>query len=245
MRDILFIHRRFLVVIGNVGTAGFRDPGAADLQARLDLDLRLLPCLLGRLLLLQLLVRQRREHRRQLLDLLPSQALCRAAVEVLQEQVVLRLLLLLDEQRYQGVLHPVEAQPADRVEHVERREVQELVLVRDQRPLVPLLAPQAAEGYLAQEVPRGGEVGVHLRHQLPLALGAEVVFEPDLLEELRLELRAPSGVGCLVLGYALGFRLLVGGGFGGPLGFGFLLLLFLLALFFGVFGVPGFGDLFF
>lgn len=224
--------------IGGVGSAGH--------QGRLVLlRLGLLPGLLGRLLLLHALVAERGQGAGDLLDLVAGQVLRELLGELLQEEGVVRLLVVGAEDGDQGVAQVLELRLGLRVEEGQGAQVDRLgrVLGVDRhgradrgRLAAAGLADAHAEAGVAEEV-----LGVL---QVGLLLGAAEALAPRRL--VLVLVLAVVGLGQtagplrLVLGDALGLGLLVGGGFGVGLRLRLGGLLGLLSLGFGVIGrVPG------
>ena len=196
-------------------------------------SLALPAALLGSLLLLELLVAERGQSRRNLLDLVALEVLGEALGELLEEEHVLRLGREPLDHGAEGGAEGLELGLGGGVEEGEGRDVDGVVGVLgvdlDNGALAHDLAV-VADADAGKQVLGVLQVGLLLlAAQALAALGLGLLLIVLLLGQLARALG-------LLLGDALRLGLLVGGGFGFGLGFGLGGLLRLLALYLGVLG---------
>ena len=218
----------------HVGRATAVDTGKRGLGLG---GLGLLAALVGRLLLLHLLVAERRHGAGNLLDLVAGEVLGQLLGKLLQEQRVVRLLGARRDDGAQGGAQLLELRLGRGLEDWERAEVDRLVgvvRVDDDVAGGRGLAP-AADADGAEEVLGVAEIGLLLGAAQALAL----LRLGLILALVLLGLGAGAGPLGLAVGDSLGLALLVRGSLRLGLGLGFGSLLCLFALDFGVLsGVP-------
>lgn len=217
-----------------------RPPNAGERRLGLG-GLALLAALLGRLLLLHLLVAERRQGAGNLLDLVAGQLLGELLAELLEEKAVVRLLGAAGEDGNQGGAELLELRLGRGVEEGDGGEVDGAVGVAgvEEHGVPGRDGLALADADAAKEVLGVRQIGLLLKRAeaVPLLRLGLLVAGVVILGELA----GPLG---LSLGYALGLGLLVGGGLGVGLCLGLGGLLCLFALDFRVFGgIPGFENL--
>lgn len=231
-------------LLSKVVIVGIHISRASDIPARRKRDLvlrrlRLLPPSLRRLLLLHLLIAQRRQAARNLLDLVRRQVLGELLGELLQEDDIVRLGHVGRQQRNERLAHALKLQLGLRVEQRQLREVDSrarVLGVKDNGVGSSLLATVVADAYSTEKVLGVSEISLLLRATQAFTAGTLILIRADVAVP-RLEEKLLGGD---ALSYALGLGLLARGGLCVGLGLLRSCDLGLLALNLGVLGcIPG------